>query len=132
MTNLVGLLTVLVRSDLPKDVELLVLRHETRYSAASSMAGHGGTAPTASNCVIVSARPPPSVDGSLPGRPATILRWPPHLMARKWTFTGRRRTGLRAGLIEHSTRRLHLTSVIRIHDRDPLFTSAFSDVFTAE
>jgi hypothetical protein len=32
---LVGLVAVLVRSDLPKDVELLVLRHENLWGARS-------------------------------------------------------------------------------------------------
>ena len=45
---LFGLLAVLVRSDLSKDVELLVLRHENRCCAASSAAACGGITPTGS------------------------------------------------------------------------------------
>jgi hypothetical protein len=43
---LFGLLAVLVRSDLSKDVELLVLRHENRCCAASSAGGCGGVMAT--------------------------------------------------------------------------------------
>ncbi|MEU1729236.1 hypothetical protein [Nonomuraea sp. NPDC005692] len=43
-----GLLTVLVRSDLSEDVELLVLRHENPVPAASAVASRGGVTPTGS------------------------------------------------------------------------------------
>ncbi|HET9973371.1 MAG TPA: hypothetical protein VFQ68_34425 [Streptosporangiaceae bacterium] len=45
---MLGLLAVLVRSDLSKDAELLVLRHENRSGAVSSAAARGGTMPTGS------------------------------------------------------------------------------------
>ena len=47
-TFVVSLLAVLVRSDLSKDAELLVLRHRTRCYAASSAAACGGIVPTGS------------------------------------------------------------------------------------
>jgi hypothetical protein len=43
-----GVLAVLVRSDLSKDVELLVLRQRTRCSAATCVAGPDGITPTGS------------------------------------------------------------------------------------
>jgi hypothetical protein len=45
---LFGLLAVLVRSDLSKDAELLMLRHENQCCAVSWPAGCGGITPTGS------------------------------------------------------------------------------------
>ncbi|MFI7706053.1 hypothetical protein [Nonomuraea sp. NPDC049480] len=45
---LFGLLTVLIRADLSKDVELLVLCHENQVLRRNSVAGHGGVTPTGS------------------------------------------------------------------------------------
>jgi transposase len=42
---------------------------------------------------VVPAGEPPPVAGDLPGHPATILRWHRDLVARKWTYTDRRRPG---------------------------------------
>lgn len=43
-----GLLAVIVRSDLSKDVELVVLRHENQACAARSRAVRSGTRPAGS------------------------------------------------------------------------------------
>jgi hypothetical protein len=45
---LFGLLAVLVRSDVSKDIELLVLRHENQCYTVSSAAACGGIVPTGS------------------------------------------------------------------------------------
>jgi putative transposase len=85
---------VLVRSELSKDVELLVLRHENQLLRRQ-----------------VGRRPPWDHADRLwltalsrlanrsrwakifPVTPATILRWHRSLVARKWTFADRRRPG---------------------------------------
>jgi hypothetical protein len=89
---LFGLLAVLVRSDLSKDVELLVLRHENQVlrrqlrgrlrwdqvdrlwlTALSRLVNRGRWSEI------------------FPVTPATILRWHRDLVSRKWAFTDRRR-----------------------------------------
>ena len=45
---LIGLMAVLVRSDLSKDAELLVLRHENQVLRRQRPAGCGGAMPTGS------------------------------------------------------------------------------------
>jgi hypothetical protein len=44
-------------------------------------------------CGVVAAGEPSLWAGIFPVTPATILRWQRHLVARKWTFTDRRRPG---------------------------------------
>jgi transposase InsO family protein len=91
---LVGLLAVLVRSDLSKDAELLVLRHENqvmrRQLAVRVRWDHADRLWLAALSRLVSRRRWPEV---FPVTPATILRWHRDLVARKWTYTGRRRPG---------------------------------------
>ena len=91
---LFGLLAVLVRSDLSKDVELLVLRHENQV-----LRRQAGGRPrwdhtdrlwlTALSRLVNRCR----WAEIFPVTPATILRWHRNLVARKWTFTERRRPG---------------------------------------
>jgi putative transposase len=91
---LFGLLAVLVRSDLSKDVELLVLRHENQV-----LRRQAGGRPrwdntdwlwlTALSRLVNRCR----WAEIFPVTPATILRWHRSLVARKWTFTDRRRPG---------------------------------------
>ena len=119
---LFGLLAVLVRSDPSKNAELLVLCHENQFLAAQAHAI------IACDFLVVEMA----------------------LLRRLYVLV----------LIEHGTRRLHLAGVTAhptgawtvqqarnlamdldgrlgmlrflIHDRDPLFTTAFGEVFTAE
>ena len=73
---LVGLLAVLVRSDLSKDVELLVLRHENqvlrRQLSGRLRWDHAGRLWLAALSRLVSRR---RWAEAFPVTPATILRW---------------------------------------------------------
>ncbi|WP_206069044.1 integrase core domain-containing protein [Nonomuraea composti] len=89
-----GLLAVLVRSDLSKDVELLVLRHENqvlrRQLGDRPRWGHVDRLWLTALSRLVRRRRWAEM---FPVTPATILRWHRNLVARKWTFTDRRRPG---------------------------------------
>ncbi|HEY6790569.1 MAG TPA: hypothetical protein VI365_25005, partial [Trebonia sp.] len=91
---LLGLLTALVQSDLSKDAELLVLRHENqvlrRQLGARLRWDHTDRVWLAALSRLVSRRQWPQV---FPVTPATILRWHRDLVARKWDYTSRRRPG---------------------------------------
>jgi hypothetical protein len=91
---LLGLLAVLVRSDLSKDIELLVLRHENqvlrRQLGHRLRWDHADRLWLAALSRLVSRRRWPQV---FPVTPATILRWHRDLVARKWTYTDRRQPG---------------------------------------
>jgi putative transposase len=86
---LFGLLAVLVRSDLSKDAELLVLRHENqvlrRQLGGRLRCDHADRLWLAALSRLVSRRRWPEV---FPITPATILRWHRDLVARKWDDTG--------------------------------------------
>jgi putative transposase len=94
MRRLFGLVGVLVRSDLSKDVELLVLRHENqvlrRQLDGRLRWDHADRLWLAALSRLVSRRRWPEV---FPVTPATILRWHRNLVARKWDYANRRRTG---------------------------------------
>ena len=91
---LFGLLAVLVRSDLSKDAELLVLRHENqvlrRQLRGRLRWDHADRIWLAALSRLVSRRRWPEV---FPVAPATILRWHRNLVARKWDYASRRRPG---------------------------------------
>jgi putative transposase len=91
---LVGLLAVLVRSDLSKDAELLVLRHENqvlrRQLRGRLRWDHADRLWLAALSRLVSRRRWPRV---FPVTPVTLLRWHRDLVARKWDYTSRRRPG---------------------------------------
>jgi hypothetical protein len=97
LRRLLGLLAVLVRSDLSKDVELLVLRHENqvlrRQAGGRSRWDHVDRRWRTALSRLVHRRRWAEV---FPVTPATILRWHRSLIARKWTFTDRRRPGFRS------------------------------------
>jgi putative transposase len=94
MRCLLGLFAVLVRSDLSKDVELLVLRQENqvlrRQTGGRPRWDHADRLWITALSRLVNRRRWSEI---FPVTPATILRWHRHLVARKWTFTGRRRPG---------------------------------------
>jgi len=89
-----GLLAVLIRSDLSKDAELLVLRHENqvlrRQLTGRMRWDHADRLWLAALSRLVNRRRWAEI---FPVTPATILRWHRHLVARKWTFSERRRPG---------------------------------------
>jgi putative transposase len=90
---MVALVAVLVRRDVSKEAELLVLRHENavlrrqvprpRYESADRIW-------FAALSRLVPRRLWPAV---FPVTPATILRWHRRLVAHTWTYTDRRRWG---------------------------------------
>jgi transposase len=94
VTCLFGLLAVLVRSDLSKDAELLVLRHENqvlrRQLPGRLRWDHAGRLWLMALSRLVGRRRSAEV---FPVTSATILRWHRDLVARKWDYTGRRRPG---------------------------------------
>jgi transposase InsO family protein len=163
MRCLLGLLAVLVRSDLSKDVELLVLRHENqvlrRQLSGRLQWDHADRLWLAALSRLASRRRWAEL---FPVSPATILRWHRNLVARKWDYASQRRSGRPYVLvfIEHGSRRLHVAGMTAhptgawaaqqarnlamdlgdrlgafrflIHDRDPVFTTAFGEVFKAK
>ncbi|MEV4892996.1 hypothetical protein AB0K48_26800 [Nonomuraea sp. NPDC055795] len=88
------MLAVLVRSDRSKDVELLVLHHENqvlrRQLGDRPRWSHADRLWLAALSRLIRRRRWAEV---FPVTPSTILRWHRNLVARKWTFTGRRRPG---------------------------------------
>jgi hypothetical protein len=91
---LLGLLAVLVRSDLSKDVELLVLSHEKqvlrRQVSGRLRWDHADRLWLTALSSLVSRRRWAEI---FPVTPATILRWHRSLVARKWGYASRRRPG---------------------------------------
>jgi hypothetical protein len=91
---LFGLLAMLVRSDLSKDAEMLVLRHENqvlrRQLGGRPRWDYADRAWLTALSRLVSRRRWPEV---FPVTPATILRWHRDLVARKLDYTSRRRPG---------------------------------------
>jgi putative transposase len=91
---LFGLLAVLVRSDLSKDIELLVLRHENqvlrRQLTGRLRWDQADRLWLTALSRLVSRRRWPEV---FPVTAATIPRWHRDLVARKWDYTNRRRSG---------------------------------------
>jgi putative transposase len=91
---LLGLLAVLVRSDLSKDVKLLVLRQENqvlrRQLSGRLRWDHADRLWLTALSRLLNRRQWPEI---FPVTPATIQRWHRRLVARKWTFTDQRRPG---------------------------------------
>jgi putative transposase len=91
---LFGLLAVLIRCDLSKDAELLVLRHENqvlrRQLSGRLRWDHADRLWLTALSRLVNHRRWPEI---FPVTPATILRWHRDLVARKWDYTDRRRPG---------------------------------------
>jgi putative transposase len=91
---LLSLLAVLVRSDLSKDAELLVLRYENqvlrRQLSGRLRWDHADRLWLAALSRLMSRCRWPEVFAVTPAR---ILRWHRDLVARKWDYTDRRRPG---------------------------------------
>jgi hypothetical protein len=91
---LFGLLVMLLRSDLSKEAELLVLRHENqvlrRQVRGRPQRDHLDRLWSAALSRLVHHR---RWAEGFPVTPATILRRHRRLVARKWTYTDRRRPG---------------------------------------
>jgi hypothetical protein len=89
-----GLLVMPLRSDLSKEVEFLELRQENqvlrRQARGRPQRDHLDRFWSAVLSRLMHSRRWTEV---FPVTPATILRWHRHLVARKWTYTDRRRTG---------------------------------------
>lgn len=87
-------MAVLARSDLSKEAELHVLRHENqvlrRQLGGRPRWDHADRLWLAALSRLVQRRRWVEV---LPVTPATILRWHRQLVAQKWTFSDRRRSG---------------------------------------
>jgi hypothetical protein len=113
---LFGLLAMLVRSDLSKDAELLVLRHENqvlrRQLSGRLRWDHADRLWLAALSRLVSRRRWPEV---FPVTPATLLRWHRDLVARKWDYTTRRRPG------RPSTGTAVKTLVVRMARENPAY-----------
>jgi putative transposase len=111
---LFGLVAVLVRPDLSKDAELLVLRHENqvlrRQLGGRLRWDHTDRLWLAALSRLVSRRRWPEV---FPVTPATILGWHRNLVARKWDYASRRRPG------RPSTGTSVRTLVIRMAQENP-------------
>jgi putative transposase len=89
---LLGLLAALVRSELSKDVELLVLRHENqllrRQASGRLRWDHADRLWLTALSCLVSRRRWAEVSHAV--TPATILRSHRNLVARKWDYASRR------------------------------------------
>jgi putative transposase len=88
-----AVVAVLVRRDVSKEAELLVLRHENavlRRQVSRPRYEQSDRIWFAALSWLVPRRRWPGV---FPVTPATILRWHRRLVARNWTYTDRRRSG---------------------------------------
>jgi hypothetical protein len=88
-----AVVAVLVRRDVSREAELLVLRHENavlRRQVSRPQYEPADRIWFAALSWLVPRRRWPVV---FPVTPATILRWHRRLVARKWTYTDRRRSG---------------------------------------
>ena len=90
---LLGLTTVLMRRDLSKDAELLVLRHENAVLRRQVTRVSYTPADRAWLAVLSRLLPRRRWAAIFPVTPATILAWHRRLVSRKWDYTTRRRPG---------------------------------------
>jgi hypothetical protein len=91
--RLLDALTVIVRRDVTKDVELLVLRHEN--AALRRQVGPIRRTPADRLWLAALSRLLPRRCWAqiFPVRPATLLAWHRKLLARKWDYSARRGPG---------------------------------------
>jgi len=90
---LLGLVVVICRSEVSKDVELLVLRHENAVLRRQVPRPRYESADRLWFTALSRFLPRRLWPGVFPVTPATILSWHRSLVARKWTYTERRRPG---------------------------------------
>ena len=90
---LLGLTTVLVRRDLSKDAELLVLRHENGVLRRQVARVHYTPADRVWLAALSRLVPRHRWAEVFSVRPATLLAWHRWLISRKWDYTARRRAG---------------------------------------
>jgi putative transposase len=90
---LLGLTAVLVRRDLSKDAELLVLRHENAVLRRQIPRVRYTAADRAWLTALSRLLPRRRWAEVFPVTPATILAWHRRLVSRKWDYSARRRPG---------------------------------------
>ena len=91
--SLLGLTVVLVRRDLSKDAELLVLRHENTVLRRQISRARYRPADRVWLAALSGLLPRRRWAEVLPVTPATILACHRRLVSRKWDYTARRRPG---------------------------------------
>jgi putative transposase len=89
----IALVAVLVRGDVSKEAELLVLRHENAVLRRQVSRPRYEPADRIWFAALSSLVPCHRWPAVFPVTPATILRWHRCLVARKWTYTDQRRPG---------------------------------------
>jgi len=90
---LLGLTAVLMRRDLSKDAELLVLRHENAVLRRGVARVRYTSADRAWLAAVSRLLPRRRWAEVFPVAPATILAWHRRLVSRRWDYTACRRPG---------------------------------------
>jgi len=117
--RLLGLIAVLVRRDLSKDAELLVLRHENAVLRRQVARVHYTPADRVWLAALSRLVPRRRWAEVFAVTPATILAWHRRLVARKWDHTARRRPGRppTAAAIKNLVRRMAMENPTWGHRR---------------
>ena len=90
---LLGLSAMLMRRDLSKDAELLVLRHENAVLRRQVARVHYRPVDRMWLAALSRLVPPRRWAEIFPVTPATILAWHRRLISRKWDYTAQRHPG---------------------------------------